>query len=117
MNTAWITYPWRNADAYERCYAALQAEIAERRVSVSSRWGGSVPASSLASTLATLTNDAFVEELVLRHRWNDVVPCTTRDNAETRAAFEAIWMSGEFGAAYAFAWDMPPYGEASVWPR
>ena len=119
VNIDWITHPWRTTFAYEALYAAFQSEIAARKVSVSSRWGDSVAASVLASKLATLTSDAFVEELVLKHRWDDVFPFTHRHDAETRAAFEAHWLAGEFVAAYAFIWDVPfvQGTVAAVWPR
>lgn len=118
MTNDWITHPWRSMSAYSMFYEALNNELQTRGAHPANRTEGySTPASILARDLASHAGVAFVAELVLQHRWLDVFTYTERHDDTTRAAFEAIWLAGEFDRAYDFVWDAPRGAYTRVVPR
>lgn len=112
-----IRYPWRSVSAYSMFYEALKLELFARNINDAKCAEPSVPATILALDLCDVAGVDHVNELVLKHRWLDVFTYTERHDDATRAAFEAIWMSGEFERAYDFVWDAPRGAYTRVVPR
>ena len=109
INIDRIKYPWRSMDAYAAFYDALSNEAAK----CGHHFRRDAAATVLADMLVDDGRGEFVADLVLSHRWRDVAPaCYT---TETRAAFEAIWLAGEFDQAYAFV--PKPASAVTIRPR